>query len=326
MGKRVKRKWRKARVVGFSLILILLLAGAFFFGLKKLLNTHFIGHQVVSIISGKSGSRAEDRSARDRKRSEKKPSSSSKTLAYGANQSSGPLSVPKSIHVLMYHSINDKTSFVNSIERSLTIPTKVFADQVDWLKAHGYHVISLSDAYAGMVLGKPLPSNPVVLSFDDGIPDAYTNVYPILKQRGLSGTFFVITARVSNGPWLTWPQIIEMAKAGMQIESHTMDHVDLTTTSPEETAYELKQSKLKIEAELHRPVDFIAYPAGRANQAVAEATKQAGYLAAFTTRPGPWRPGDDPFTLKRVRVSRGETMATFAAELGYTPTATTSTH
>lgn len=315
MRKQASRKWKKIAVTGLVFILILVLAGIFFFNPGKPLNKITTSRTATRNTGSKSHSKSGNLSARVRKRDKKKPYS---RLKKPMSNPSSQLTVPVSIPVLMYHCVNDKTRFVNSIERSLTIPIKVFTNQLDWLEIHGYHVVSLNDAYAAMTSGKPLPSKPVVITFDDGAPDAYTNVYPILSKRELNGTFFVIVARMGNGNWLNWAQVTEMANAGMQIESHTMTHADLPAKSPEEVVYELKQSKALIEERLGRRANFIAYPAGHVNQTVIEATKQAGYLAAFTTRPGPWRTGDDLFTLKRVRVLRGETMATFTDELGYT--------
>ncbi len=219
---------------------------------------------------------------------------------------------PKRIPVLMYHCVNDKTTFKNATESSLTLPTKVFAGQLDWLISHGYHVISLDEAYAAMVSGTRLPDKPVVLTFDDGAPDAYANVFPELRKRGISGTFFVIVERVATGESLDWPEVAEMADAGMQIESHTMTHAHLPSGSPSKLIYELQQSKALLEQHLKRPVRFFAYPFGSYNQRVVDEVKKSGYLAAFTTHSGIWKLGDNLLTIKRVRVSRGETIQSFA--------------
>jgi peptidoglycan/xylan/chitin deacetylase (PgdA/CDA1 family) len=194
--------------------------------------------------------------------------------------------------------------FKNKTEESLTIPVAAFKQQLDWMAANGYHVISMEDAYAGMVLGKPLPSKPVVLTFDDGAPDAYTNVYPILSQRGLSGTFFIIAKRVDERVGLNWAKVREMSAAGMVIASHTMTHANLSSKTPEQINYELQASKALIERNISRPVHFFAYPFGSVSPAITRQVKQAGYEAAFTTHEGYWKPGDNPIVLKRVRVNR----------------------
>lgn len=225
------------------------------------------------------------------------------------------MSIPQNIPVLMYHCINDKTVFKNNIGRSLTIETRVFIEQLDWLKANGYHIVSLDDAYGAITTGKELPEKPVVLTFDDGNPDSYFNVYPILSHRHASGTFFVKVKEVEDGQGLDWLKVTEMAHAGMQIESHTMSHADLTVKTPDELTYELQKSKSLIQERTGHVVHFLAYPSGKYNSRVMESAKQAGYQAAFTTQPGFWKPGDNLFALKRVRVSHGETIQAFASSL-----------
>lgn len=225
------------------------------------------------------------------------------------------LEVPKRIPVLMYHCVNDNTHFKNQIERNLTIPVQTFQRQLNLLESKGYHVVSMDDAYEAMANGKQLPKKPVVLTFDDGAADAYTCVFPILKERKISGTFFVKTASVDKGDGLNWAKAEEMSEAGMQIESHTINHCDLATQSLDQLVAQLMGSKASIEKHLNRPVHFIAYPSGSYNQSVMDLTQQSGYLAGFTTNPGVWRPGNNLFSVKRVRVSRGESLRQFTYEL-----------
>ncbi|MCL6473407.1 MAG: polysaccharide deacetylase family protein [Firmicutes bacterium] len=225
------------------------------------------------------------------------------------------MSTPKSIPVLMYHCVNDKTLFKNDIERSLTIETRAFVEQLDWLKENGYHIVSLDDAYDAMTIGKKLPEKPVVLTFDDGNPDSYFNVYPILSRRNISGTFFIKVKEVENGQGLDWLKVTEMAHAGMLIESHTMTHANLTIKTSDEMTYELQKSRSLIWERTGHVARFLAYPFGRYDSRTIEGVKQAGYQAAFTTQPGFWKPRDNLFALKRVRVSHGETIQAFASSL-----------
>ncbi|HEY3374730.1 MAG TPA: polysaccharide deacetylase family protein [Candidatus Aquicultor sp.] len=235
----------------------------------------------------------------------------------GASSSTGAQSrsIPGYIPVLMYHCVNDKTNFINTTEYNLTVDTGSFMQELDWLQSRGFTIVSLNDAYSGLIEGKKLSPNPIVLTFDDGSADSYTVVYPILKQRGASGTFFVLPERVDRGRGLTWPQVIEMANNGMQIESHTMKHSDLVTLPLDKVTYELQQSKAEIEKKTGYPVNFLAYPFGDYNVQVMDAVRAAGYKAAFTTRQGLWLPSDFLLKLKRVRVSRGESIELFEAML-----------
>ncbi|WP_461373717.1 polysaccharide deacetylase family protein [Candidatus Aquicultor sp.] len=225
------------------------------------------------------------------------------------------LEAPGRIPVLMYHCVNDHPKFKNSIERDLTISTRTFKQQLDLLDTKGYHVVTLDDAYDAMIYGMQLPKKPVVLTFDDGAPDAYTCVFPTLRQRKMRAAFFVKAEEVNMSRGLDWAKVKEMSDAGMQIESHTLNHCDLAIQGADVLVAQLMGSKELIERHTDKPVHFIAYPAGSYNRQVIDITQQSGYLGGLTTHPGLWRPGNNLFELKRIRVSRGETLAQFSYQL-----------
>ncbi|MDI6716709.1 MAG: polysaccharide deacetylase family protein [Actinomycetota bacterium] len=225
------------------------------------------------------------------------------------------LEVPKAIPILMYHRINNTATFGNCVERNLTISVQTFTNQLNWFLSNGYHVVSLNEAFDALYLHKPLPIKPIVLTFDDGTADAYYNVYPILKKRGLTGTFFVKVKCVDSGDGLNWGKAVEMTNGGMQIESHTMTHIDLSLASSDELLYELQKSKNLLEKHLRQTVRFLAYPSGSFNDQVIAAAKRCGYSAALTTEPGLCRPGDNPFKLKRIRISRGQDLGSLSSLL-----------
>lgn len=76
----------------------------------------------------------------------------------------------------------------------------------------------------------------IVLSFDDGRKDFYTNALPILKKYGLSATLNVISDFVGlhepslfpsgDGECVNWQEIKECADYGIEIASHSADHTN----------------------------------------------------------------------------------------------------
>jgi peptidoglycan/xylan/chitin deacetylase (PgdA/CDA1 family) len=70
------------------------------------------------------------------------------------------------------------------------LPPDVFERQLDWLQAH-YVLVGLPELEAAVAGTVRLPENAAHLTFDDGFVDHFTTVFPILRRRGLSGTFFV---------------------------------------------------------------------------------------------------------------------------------------
>ena len=68
----------------------------------------------------------------------------------------------------------------------------------------------------------------VSYTFDDGLAEHYTKVYPQLKRRGLKATFAVIGNRVGDEwkgtPCMTWEQLKEMAADGQEVTNHGWSH------------------------------------------------------------------------------------------------------
>ena len=82
----------------------------------------------------------------------------------------------------MYHYISASPSAQDRIRYGLSVTPEMFEAQLKLLSANGYTTISLRDLYDYLAVGKALPANPIVLTFDDGYLDNYTNAFPILQK------------------------------------------------------------------------------------------------------------------------------------------------
>lgn len=84
---------------------------------------------------------------------------------------------------------------------------------------------------------------------------------------------------------ISWPQVREMAAAGIEFGSHTVTHPNLTCISDEDLNRELLDSKRILEDRLQRVIDSIAYPIGTPstfNTHVIEAIERHGYKLGLT--------------------------------------------
>jgi len=141
----------------------------------------------------------------------------------------------------------------------------------------------------------------------------------IEQLRQLSSIQMSAEALAQSAP-MTWDQVREMSRAGMEFGSHTVSHPILSTISdPVLLRRELDESKAKIEAETGRPVIVLAYPVGgphAVNESVLAATEQAGYKIAFTYQAGVNRLSTcKRFMLKRIPVERYTSRHMFVAAL-----------
>jgi len=138
--------------------------------------------------------------------------------------------------VLSYHDVRDDVS-ANSDADAYAVSTQNFAAHLDWLSAHGYHPVSLTQLIQASRGGARLPPRPVLLTFDDGLRSVYTRVYPLLRAYHYPALVALITDYVDMTPgrsidygyrrfgredFLDWKQLREMQASGLvEVASHT---------------------------------------------------------------------------------------------------------
>lgn len=209
-----------------------------------------------------------------------------------------------SVAILTYHHIGEVPP-EQADHRGLHVPPERFRQQLAWLKERGYISVSLDDVASAINGGPALPKRWVVLTFDDGWRDNYTNGFPVLQEMEFGAYIFVITDRVARkepvGRWddyLTLAEIHEMRDAGIAFGSHTHTHPRLTKLesgsleigdedmgSLEENTvlYELMESRRRMEEDLDLDAKWFCYPYGNFSPRIAALVKEAGYAGALST-------------------------------------------
>lgn len=216
------------------------------------------------------------------------------------------------ILVLNYHQ-------VQTVNSALAVAEKDFEAQMNYLSSNGYVSITPDELYSGLNGEFELPPKPVLITFDDGYVDNYTNAFPILKYYGMRATIFVIPAFVGKyDNYLTWEQLREMEEHGITVESHTMNHYKLEELPDDEIRSELLNSKQLLEEKLGHPVEFLAYPTGTYNLHIAGIAKAVGYKGAYTIKYGNVDLGSNFYALERVPIfNTGRTMKDFYERIEY---------
>lgn len=220
----------------------------------------------------------------------------------------------RTVMVLNYHKVVDE-------HMSLSVPLADFEQHMKWLQEYGYTSITPEDLYEFIVNGRELPEKPVLITFDDGYKDNYTNAYPIMKKYGFKGTIFVVTGFLGvYDNYLTWEQAKELTDNGFSIESHTHNHKSMTEASDDDISRELAKSRDTIKEKLGVEADFIAYPTGTYNLHIAELVKEAGYKGAFTIKYDNASRDSNIYAIERVPIFHTEnTNKDFMERIQYLP-------
>ena len=144
--------------------------------------------------------------------------------------------VPPEVTVLCYHEIAERK---DALTPSYAVPPALLEKQLQWLKANGYHFVSVQDILDARAHKKPLPAKPVLMTFDDGYESVYKNAWPILKREKIpalvalvghwlevpEGKDFDFDGRpLPRNELMAWSELKKMQDSGLvEIASHSFD-------------------------------------------------------------------------------------------------------
>lgn len=220
------------------------------------------------------------------------------------------------VPVLCYHQVrpwaSDDTGYTRSM---LIIPPANFAAQLDGIKAAGYTAISPAQYAKHLQTGQGLPAKPVILSFDDGKDNQISNALPALAQRGMTGTFFIMTVILGSPGWMHRDDVKRLVDAGMTIGSHTWDHHMVTKYSGSDYATQLEKPRELLRKLSGQEVADFAYPYGAWNAAILPHLTRVGYRDAYQLQDKPIDPSHPELTLRRILTVSTWTGPQIAAKL-----------
>ena len=205
------------------------------------------------------------------------------------------------------------------------VPPTRFVDQMAYLRTHGYTPMTVTQCI--QTGEEDLPEKPVILTFDDGMADFFTEVLPILTHYNFPATLYIATAFV-NGTcdWLrregestrlmvTWEQIAQIQAAGIECGAHSHTHPQLDMLSPSMAQHELLTSKKTLEEHLGQRVTSFAYPYGYYTATTQQLVHAAGYTSACAVKHAMHTIGTNPCALPRLMVKASTDKEEFAALL-----------
>jgi peptidoglycan/xylan/chitin deacetylase (PgdA/CDA1 family) len=200
---------------------------------------------------------------------------------------------------LMYHALEVSPEDSAGADPHYTVALDRFSRQLALCASVGGAAVSARDWLAG----KP----GVIVTFDDGHVSNHRLGLPALAAAGASADFFVNPAQVGTPGYATWPELRQMADAGMSIQSHGLDHRHyLTELDPSRLREDLRRARLEIEEHVGHPVTLLAPAGGRTPPDLDRVAEEVGYTHVLDSRPG---------TVDRARRRLGRFAVTAQLEL-----------
>ena len=217
-------------------------------------------------------------------------------------------SYTKVVPILLYHDLS-KTPIDSPTSQD------TFRKHMELLRVNGYEPVSFDQLVDFVEKGTPLPSKPVIITFDDGYYSNYELAFPVLQEYDFKGTIFVIGCSVGHEkyykdtkfeltPHFGQKEIAEMEDSGLvSIESHTYDMHQwppfesgdtirdciLPFENESEADYiktltsDIKQQNDVFKSVGLEPSNVIAFPGGRYNDLANVVLKSQGYKVTVST-------------------------------------------
>jgi len=226
----------------------------------------------------------------------------------------------KKVPILMYHSISQHAS---SKFAQFAVSPGTFARQMEYLYQKAYHTLTVTQFIGIVQRGEVLPERPIILTFDDGFADFFTDALPVLRQYGFVATLYVATGFVNatsrwleregeaDRPMLSWDQLTEISRHGIECGAHSHTHPQLDTLPLFQAQEEIVMSKAILERHLEQKIVSFAYPFGYYTAKIKKFVQMSGYLSACAVKHAMSSEDTDPFALTRFIIKTNTDLDTF---------------
>jgi len=237
-----------------------------------------------------------------------------------------------SVPILMFHDIHADNA---GPKDNFSVAESDFRKQIEYLHHNGYAGVSLANFLKGkqeeespshQVTKSPEEQNvpdtrkKVILTFDDGDISNHTVAAQVLKGAGFTATFFITVNEIGKDGRMSWENIYELSRQGMDVGSHGMTHVFFPSMSSYNLLNELLASKQVLEKYIRRRVDFLSVPRGFYNKGILDIARDVGFKAVCVSDAG-YNDflDEDIFCLRRFAMRHSYTLAAFRSIVAGAP-------
>ena len=206
------------------------------------------------------------------------------------------------VPVLMYHAVSDDLWGY----WDLFVSPETMEQELLYLQENGYETIWFEDLSHVEDFEKP-----VILTFDDGYDDNYTELFPLLQKYNAKATIFVIPKAIGTPHKMTAEQVQELSRSGLvSIQSHTYSHGNLSTMDEQTLIFEMEQSQNYLAALTGQVPYAVCYPEGTRSELSIEVAGRY-YDYGLLMNGQLYNTSDDPMRVKRFYVPRGYDLGSF---------------
>jgi peptidoglycan/xylan/chitin deacetylase (PgdA/CDA1 family) len=178
--------------------------------------------------------------------------------------------------VLMYHRIGQAGSGDPRAEM-YTVGPDTFGAHLDELLASRCQPLPFDAVADAWATGRPHPPKAVAVTFDDGHDSDISHALPALLERGLHAAFFVTPAWVGLPGFVSWPEVRELAAAGMAVGAHGLDHTALASLDDADLRRHLREGRRLFEARLGMSPEYMSLPGGSGSARVLGFAREEGF-------------------------------------------------
>jgi len=204
------------------------------------------------------------------------------------------------VPILCYHQIRNWKAKDSQTDKAYIIPPSAFNAQMKMLSDSGYHSILPDELHDYLTIGKPLPSKPIMLTFDDSNADQFTAARPVLIKYHFKAVYFIISGKIGTHKWfMNSRQVRQLSDEGNMIGCHTRDHTDFRKLKGAEWQVQIADSKHELEGITGKPASYFAFPFGEWNRAGLPKLHRLGFKAAFALEQ-PRDSMDPVMTIRRI--------------------------
>ena len=206
------------------------------------------------------------------------------------------------VPVLMYHAVSDDLWGY----WDLFVSPQTIEEELLYLQENGFETIWFEDLSHIEDYEKP-----VILTFDDGYDDNYTELFPLLQKYNAKATIFVIPKAIGTPHKMIAEQIYELSRSGLvSIQSHTYSHGNLSTMDEQTLVFEMEESQKYLAALTGQVPYAVCYPEGTRSELSIEVAGRY-YDYGLLMNGQLYNTSDDPLRVKRFYVPRGYDLGSF---------------